>query len=42
MSEKKNTTQKVADAVSLGKSIANIAKGSSSGGIKGAAIATVK
>lgn len=42
MSEKKNTTQKVADAVSLGKSIANIAKGASSGGIKGAAIATVK
>ena len=42
MAEKKNTTQKVVDAVSLGKSIGNIAKGASTGGVKGAAIATVK
>ena len=42
MAEKKNTTQKVADAVSLGKSIGNIVKGASTGGVKGAAIATVK
>ena len=41
MAEKKNTTQKVADAISFGKSITNIAKGASSGGVKGAAIAAV-
>lgn len=42
MAEKKNTSQKVADAVSLGKAIGNIAKGASTGGVKGATIATVK
>ncbi len=42
MPEQKNTSKKVADAVSLGKSIGNIAKGASTGGVKGATIAAIK
>lgn len=42
MPEKKNSSQKIANAVSLGKSVGNIIKGASTGGLKGAAVATVK
>ncbi|MBE5812568.1 MAG: hypothetical protein E7314_02820, partial [Clostridiales bacterium] len=42
MQQEKSNSQKVADAISLGKSLNNIAKGASAGGVKGAALATVK
>lgn len=42
MSEQKNTSQKIDDVVSLGKSVGNIIKGASTGGLKGVAVATVK
>ena len=41
MQQEKSNSQKVADAISLGKSLNNIAKGTSAGGVKGAALATV-
>jgi len=42
MAEKKSSAEKVGNAISLGKSLANIVKGATTGGVKGAAIATVK
>jgi len=42
MAEKKGSVEKIGNAISLGKSLTNIIKGATTGGIKGAAIATAK